>query len=67
MLPAKKPRGATAIRSEERRVQQKHLLAVGLISACLALATLITPSSDVEANKRDLPADESRLAEQTPR
>ena len=62
MLPAKKPRGATAIRSEERRVQQKHLLAVGLITVCLALATLITPSSDVEANKRDLHADESRLA-----
>ena len=63
MLAAKKPRGATAIRSEERRIQQKHLLAVALISACLALATLITPSGDVEANKRHLAADELRLAE----
>lgn len=63
MLPAKKARGATAIRTEERRIQQKHLLAVALISVCLALATLITPSGDVAANKQELPAAGDTLAE----
>ena len=52
MPAANKPRGATAIRSE-KRLPRKHLLAAGVITAFVALATLLLPSSDVEATRRD--------------
>ena len=51
MPAAKKARGATAIRSDQPRLPHKHLLAVGLISAVVAIATIITPSSNIEATK----------------
>ena len=56
MSVAKKPRGATAIRSENR-LPRKHLLAVGGIFVCVAVTTILMPTSKVEANKPDTMAD----------
>jgi murein DD-endopeptidase MepM/ murein hydrolase activator NlpD len=52
MPAAKKSRGATAIRSENR-LPRKHLLAAGGIFTCVVIATLMLPIGDVEANKPD--------------
>lgn len=43
-------RGATAIRSE-KRLTRKHLLAVGAVTAVVALSALLMPSGDVKANR----------------
>ncbi len=63
MLATNKPRGATAVSDQDRGVQRKHLLVVGLLSACVALATIITPSGKVEANKPVPLAEDAGLAE----
>ena len=51
MSAANKLRGATVIRSE-KRLTRKHLLAVGAITAAVALSTLLLPSNEVEANRQ---------------
>ncbi|MFT6955155.1 MAG: murein DD-endopeptidase MepM/ murein hydrolase activator NlpD [Halieaceae bacterium] len=63
MSATNKPRGATAVSDQNRGVQRKHLLVVGLLSACIALATMITPSGKVEANKPPTIAEDAGLAE----
>lgn len=45
MLKQSKPRGATTRPRDEARIQQKHLLAVAVLGACVGLAALL-PSSD---------------------
>ena len=45
MLAANNPRGATAIRSEERS-GRGHLLAAGAIAVCVGLAAILLPSDD---------------------
>ncbi len=62
MLATKKPRGATAVTQSDRRVQRKHLLAVGLLSLAVAIGALVTPSGDVEANKPQVVADNAPFA-----
>ncbi|MFT5710657.1 MAG: murein DD-endopeptidase MepM/ murein hydrolase activator NlpD [Halioglobus sp.] len=53
MLATNKLRGATAIRSE-KPLPRARLLAAGVITACIVLATLGLPfSDDVEATKQD--------------
>jgi murein DD-endopeptidase MepM/ murein hydrolase activator NlpD len=63
MPAAKKTRGATAIRSDQRRLPHKHLLAVALISAVVAIATILTPSSNTEAIKPAQLEAAARVAE----
>lgn len=46
-----KPRGATAIQNQPTQVPHKHLLAVAVISACVAVAASLAPGGRVEANR----------------
>lgn len=39
--------------ADTRRLQRKHLLAVGLLSVMVAAATTLTPSGEVNANRED--------------
>jgi len=52
MPAANKPRGATAIRSEEP-FPRKRLLAAGLVAACIAIAVFLLPSDVVETGGQD--------------
>ncbi len=58
MSVANKLRGATAIRSE-KRLPHKHLFAAGAVTASVALASLLLPSSDVEATRQDQPGSKA--------
>ena len=46
----KAPRGATPL-AQRPRVSHRHLLAVAALTAAVAIAALVAPGGDVEANR----------------
>ena len=52
MLTAKKPRGATAVRSEHKGIQTSHIIAAGLSLLLIVTATLLLPGESPETNSK---------------
>jgi murein DD-endopeptidase MepM/ murein hydrolase activator NlpD len=63
MPAAKRPRGATAIRSDQPRLPRKYLLVAGAATAAVALIAILTSNNDVDSNRETPLADLSRAEE----